>query len=186
VRWEDLFADLERHWEGLAGSERQAEVAERTRAELAAVPLLDRLRAAQGDAVRVAVTSEHRLAGRLARVGADFLLLEAPPHEYLVPTQAVVTVEGVGASALSAEAAGAVASRLGLGSALRRVAGDRAVVSVVSVTGVAVSGRVQRVGADFLELAVTSGPEPEARAQQRLLVPFTALALVRREATGSA
>jgi hypothetical protein len=48
-------------------------------------------------------------------------------------------------------------ARLGLGSVLRRIAGQRDGVVVVSADGERRSGSVGRVGADFLELAVTDG-----------------------------
>jgi hypothetical protein len=59
MRWTYLFADLESQAAGLAGAERQGEVAERTRIETGRLTLVGRLRGAVG----------HPLALRCAGVG---------------------------------------------------------------------------------------------------------------------
>lgn len=186
VRWEDLFADLEREWEGLAEADRQVEIAERTRAEFARVTFADRLRGSEGRDVRLVTRLGDPVDGELTGVGADFVLLNSARHEYVLPLAAVGSATGLGAASLSEQAAGPVRARLTLASVLRRIAADRSVVTVVATDGRAVSGTLARVGADFVELAEQSYDET-ARAQQSprvVLVPFPAIALLRREATG--
>jgi hypothetical protein len=186
VRWEDLFADLEREWEGLAESERQAEIAERTRAEFAQVRLVDRLRGSEGRNVHLVTRLGEPVDAELTGVGADFVLLASARHEWVLPLAAVGSVAGLGNASLSEQAAGPVRARLGLGSVLRRIAADRSVVTLVGGDGSARSGTLQRVGADFVELAEHAYDEAPRQASRRVvLVPFEAIVLLRRAvATG--
>jgi len=180
VRWDDLFGDLEREWEALGAADRRAEVAERTRAEFARVVLLDRLRGSLGHDVAVRTLSGHDLAGHLARVGADFLLLGASRQEWVVPAHALASVRGLGPRSLDADVVGPVAARLGLASLLRRVAADPSPVAGGSGDGRPLAGRLQRVGADFVELGET---DAEGRGGgPPVTLPFAALSFVRREA----
>jgi hypothetical protein len=180
VRWDDLFGDLEREWDALGEGERRAEVAERTRAEFAQVPLLDRLRGSVGADIAVRTHAGHDLAGRLTRVGADFLLLGASGQEWVVPVRALVWVRRLGPQSVAADAVGPVAARLGLASLLRRVAADRSLVALVPGDGRMLTGRLQRVGADFVELAET---DADGRGGgPPLTLPFAALAFLRRDA----
>jgi small nuclear ribonucleoprotein (snRNP)-like protein len=187
MRWEDLFADLEQQWDALAEGERQAEIAERTRAEFAQLTLVDRLRGSEGREVRVRTRGDQDVEGRLGRVGADFLLLVLPRCECVLPLSAVSAVTGLGDASVPESAAGAVRARLGLGSVLRRVAADRSQVSVVTAGGAMLNGSLQRVGSDFVEMAVHEpGDALEAARSRRLtLVPFAALEMLRREVAGS-
>jgi hypothetical protein len=183
VRWEDLFADLEREWEGLAGAERQAEIAERTRAEFAQVTLADRLRGSEGRHVHLVTRLGEPVDGELTGVGADFVLLTSARHECVLPLAAVGSAGGLGHASLSEEAAGPVRARLGLGSVLRRIAADRSAVTLVGSDGRPRSGTLQRVGADFVELVEHAYDEaPRVPSSHRvLLVPFEAIVLLRRE-----
>ena len=182
MRWEDLFADLERQWEGMAAEERQAEIAERTRAEYARVTLLDRLRGSEGREIRMSTTTGQEVDGALAVVGADFVLLAATRQEHVLPLAALAAVSGLGPEAASAEVTGRVRARLGLGSVLRRIAADRSEVAVHRTAGPTLRGTVQRVGSDFLELAEHRlGESMAARPARRLtVVPFAAVALLTR------
>jgi hypothetical protein len=184
MRWEDLFADLERQWEALAEGDRRVEIAERTRAELAQVGLAERLRGAEGRLVRVRTREAQEVEGEVCCVGADFLLLTTARQESVLPLTAITAATGLGDASVSAEVMGRVRAGLGLGWALRRIAADRSPVSLVVAGGAVLTGTVQRVGADFLEMAV-HGPDetPRARRSRGLtLVPFGAIAVLRRDA----
>jgi small nuclear ribonucleoprotein (snRNP)-like protein len=183
VRWEDLFADLERQWEALGQSERQAEVAERTRAEFARVRLVDRLRGSEARQVALVTRGGQALTGELSRVGPDFVLVSTGRHECVVPLDAIRSVRGLGAATVSAEAVGPVQARLGLASVLRTIAADRSVVTVVTTDDRALSGTLQRVGSDFVELLEHPVDATARAAQGRglTLMPFVVVALVRRE-----
>lgn len=181
MRWEALFDDIEAQAEAAEAAGLAAEVTDRTRSETAALRLYDRLRPLVGYPLGVAVQGG-RVAGRLVRLGPDWLLLaEAPSREVLIRAGALLSVTGAGAHSATPGDQGVVASRLGLGSALRAVARDRAAVLLGLVDGGALHGTLDRVGADFCELAEHPVGEPRRRGSVRAvhLVPFPALSTVR-------
>ena len=90
MRWEGLFAELEAEAEALEAADLAGEVAERTRAELARLRLVDRLRPALGHPMTVSVGPAAVLTGRLLALGPDWLLVEeGTGAEGLVPLAAV-------------------------------------------------------------------------------------------------
>ncbi|NHC13024.1 hypothetical protein [Motilibacter deserti] len=180
MRWEELFADLEAQLEEAERAEHQAEVADRTRRELARVRLVDRLRAAVGSSLTVVVGAAGRVRGRLVDVGPDWLLLQEDGRDALVPVSAVTTVLGLGGRAAGPPRPASVAARLTLGTALRGLVRDRATVRVTTVDGADWTGTLDRVGADFVDSS--EGPVDEgrdARARGVRSVPFAALAVIR-------
>lgn len=191
MRWEDLFRDLEAQLEAAETAELATEVAELRRVETARLRLVDRFRAAEGQRVVILVRGGSTVEGRLAGVGSDWVLVDAPggggsgvggaAGAALVPAAAVVSVQGLSARSTSPGSEGQVASRLGLAHALRGVARDRSEVSVALVDGSALAGTVDRVGADFVELAEHPVGEPRRRGDVRRVrtVPFAAIAVVR-------
>ncbi|GAB2487944.1 hypothetical protein [Jatrophihabitans fulvus] len=183
MRWEGLFADLEAQAEALEQAERAAEVEERTRAEVGRLGVHERLRAGVGMAVRLRVAGGLALAGRLDRVGPDWLLIaEDAGREAVVATAALLGVRGLARWSAAPGGEGVVASRLTLRHALRGVARDRAVVRVHLVDGSTLDGTLDRVGADFVELAAHAPGEVRRRndVRENELVPLPALAAVRR------
>lgn len=180
MRWESLFADLEGQLEQEDAAELAAEVAERTRREHAGARLADRVRAVLGGRLTVHLVDGSTVAGTAVDAVPDWLLLEpAPTARVLVPTGAVAGVEGLGRQV--AAPAGVVAARLGLGSALRALARDRAVVRVSVRGGQLLTGTFDRVGADHVDLAQHPADVPRragAVTSVRTL-PFSALVAVR-------
>jgi hypothetical protein len=159
VRWEALFNDLEMQWEAAEAAELAAEVADRTRREVARLRLVDRLRPCIGEALRfgTAGASPTReggaLAGRLLALGADWLLIEEQgAREALVPARAILWVDGLSSASARPGHEGRLAARLDLRYALRGLCRDRAVLAVTLVDGALLRGLAHRVGADFLEL----------------------------------
>jgi hypothetical protein len=184
MRWEALFADLEARAEALAVADRAAEADERARIELASVRWRQRLHAGLAAGAQLRLAGGLVLAGRIDRVGPDWLLLsEDGGREAIVALAAVCAVTGLPRYA-APDTASAVDSRLTLRSALRRVARDRAAVRIhIADTAAGVlSGTVDRVGADFVELAEHAAGELRRPGQVRavVLVPLSALAAVRR------
>lgn len=181
MRWQGLFDDLEGQFEAAQAAELAGEVAERTRREAALLRLVDRLRAAAGTEVTVVVPGAGVLRGRLLDAGSDWLLLEeGGGRELLVPLPAVLGVTGLGPRTAVPDE-GPVAKRLDLRWALRGLARSRAGVALGLVDGTLVTGTLDRVGADHLELAehgLGEARRPAAVRQVRL-VPLPALALVR-------
>src|SRR6476661_4720703 len=157
MRWDALFADLAAQWDAESRRELDAEVADRTRRERATVGLYERLASAGADPVTVSLRTGVTMRGRVADVGDGWLLLAAPVDgpvgpssaPVLIPFGAVMAVTG-----LSARVGGdAPGRRFGLGYALRGVSRDRSVVLLTDLAGAVVSGTIDAVGRDVLELS---------------------------------
>ncbi|TDO51377.1 hypothetical protein EV643_103114 [Kribbella sp. VKM Ac-2527] len=183
MRLEALFEDLESQFAALRDGDLYGEVAERIRAEVGKLTLLDRLRGAVGTVIRVELTHVEPVQGELTRVGKDCLLLEAERfEEWLIPAAAVTAVHGLGPWAEPAE--GAVAAKLGLAHLLRGIARDRSPVTLFCAGpgGHPVTGTIDRVGADFIEVAEHALDAPRRRSEVHnvRLVPTQALSALRR------
>lgn len=182
VRWQQLFADLSAQFDSAEEAAERAEEASRARAELGAVRLADRLRAAVGSGLAVRCLGAGQLDGRVTDVGTDWLLLEdARGAEVLVAAAAVLSVAGLGRLTAPATATGLVRARLDLRWAVRAIARDRSTVQVVLLDGARLAGTIDRVGADFCELAVHPEDEPRRAGAVRGVeaVALSAVALVR-------
>jgi len=182
MRWEQLFADLAAQAEAGEAREEEAEAGSRARAEHGRLQLADRLRGAVGAPVVVGCRGVGDLHGRLADVGADWLLLvDDQQREVLVATVAVRTVAGL-TGATVAGPDGVVARRLDLRRALRGLARDRAPVQVLLDDGAVVRGTVDRVGADFVEVAEHAADLPRRAGAVTGVraVALAAVAAVRR------
>ncbi|MFI5955265.1 hypothetical protein [Cryptosporangium sp. NPDC051539] len=178
-RWEFLFADAEAQFAALRRDEMTAEAADRARREFAFVELADRLRGAVGERLEVWLETEP-VTGVLERVGPDWIAL-AP--EVLVPLAGVVAVTGLSSRTFAGEV-GAVEARTDLRFLLRRLARDRTSVRLALRGGKSLSGTVDRVGRDFLELAEHAGSEPRRTKAVRAVrtVPLAALMAVHTRA----
>lgn len=181
MRWTYLFADLESQAAALAAVDRDGEVAERVRIETGRLTLVERLRGAIGHPVSMRCTGVGPCNGRLDRVGKDWLLVvEATGVETLVPLRSLLGVGGLGRH--SSTPAGSAAVELGLRSVLRGVARDRAPVRLVLGDGTPVDGTLDRVGADYLEIAEHPVGEPRRPGLVRAVrtVPLCGLGVLRR------
>lgn len=185
MRWNELFADLEAQAEAWQVAERDAEVAELTRLETSQLRLASRLAAAAGAPLRIRCLGGTVLSGRIGRSGPGWLLLdEGAGREALLPVPAVVSVAGLGRwSGSPGVSAPAMRAVPGFGSVLRAVARDRSVLRVSLTDSTVLDGTLDRVGADFVELAVHAAGEPRRRAEVRevLVLPVDALAVLRRD-----
>ena len=114
-----LFDDLEQQAAGLHLVERDAEVADLTQAEYARISLGARLHASLGLELRVRLVGGHVVAGRLARVGEDWLLLVDRRSEWIVRYAGIVSLAGLSPRANSEET-WSVVDRLSLRAVLRR------------------------------------------------------------------
>jgi hypothetical protein len=129
MRWDALFEDLESQFEALQDGDLYGEVAERIRAEVGKITLLDRLRGAVGTVIRVELTHADPVQGELVRVGKDCLLIEGERfEEWLIPVAALTAVHRLGPWA--DPAVGAVEAKLGLAHLLRGIARDRSPVTL--------------------------------------------------------
>lgn len=179
ARWDRLFRDLEAQLAAEQSRELRAEVADRTRRERALVELRARLLANIGTAV-AARTPVDSYEGVLADVGADWLLLHAAGERpVLLPASAIRSVTGLRPGAHEPSL---VAKGLAFGAALRAISRDRAVVRLVDVEGHVLTGTIDAVGADHVELAEHHVDEPRRSANVRgsHVVPFGGLSAVVR------
>ncbi|MBK5307456.1 MAG: hypothetical protein JJD92_12275 [Frankiaceae bacterium] len=182
MRWQALFDDLEAQAEAMAAAELRGEVSDRTRRELGLLRLADRLREGEGHPLAVTVWGAGAVHGRLVDAGIDWLLIEETGvREVLVPLGSVLGISGIGARAAVPGSEGEVGRRLDLRWALRGLARDRAGVTVVLRDGSAVTGTLDRVGADHVDIAEHPAGEPRraGAVRQVRLIPLTALALLR-------
>ncbi|HEX2074593.1 MAG TPA: hypothetical protein VHF92_12480 [Geodermatophilus sp.] len=182
MRWQQLFADLQAEFDEAEAAEERAEEASRVRAEMGAVRLAERLGGARGRRVSLRCRGAGEVAGVLVDVGTDWLLLvDDGGRDVLVASSAVRTAAGLGRGTAAPAEDGRVRAQLDLRRALRGLARDRSVVAVVLDDGALLTGTVDRVGADFLELAEHAPEEPRRGAAVRGVraVVLSAVAVVR-------
>lgn len=202
VRWDRFFEDLEGQLDSEWEAERAALDTEAERLRLSRVALRERLVALVRDPREHAVhlANGDAVSGRIARVGADWFAVVAGgapegamggPHAgtsggaAIVPLSAVAGVsappDAVLASVRDAEPGPALDQRMGLGFVLRDLVRRRIPVSLLLVGGRALTGTVDRAGADHLDLALHDPGSPR-RAENVTgyrIVPFAALLSVR-------
>lgn len=186
MRWQQLFADLGAQFDEAEAAADRAESASRARAEVGAVRLADRLAGAVGRPVTLRCRGAGQVAGVLAEVGVDWLLVEEEAgREALVAAAAVLAVAGLGRQTAVPES-GLVRGRLDLRRAARALARDRSAVHVVLDDGGVLSGTIDRVGADFLELAAHAPDEPRRPGAVHgvLAAPLRAVAVIRTAPPG--
>ncbi len=200
MRWERLFADLEARFTELADADADAELADRERVAVGAVRSQERLGGAVGASIRLQLSGGALVDGTLRTVSADWLLIEERiGRDCVVAWAAVVAVGGL--TTATAVAGTGRDRRLDLRRALRGLARDRAPVAIAvsgwaggvvdamarSAAGSAeIVGTIDRVGADFLEVAVHAAWEPRRPGAVRsvVLVPLHAVLLVRAAPLG--
>jgi hypothetical protein len=173
MSWEEevfaLLDDLEQQAEAMYAAERDADLADRSRAAYREVTLASRLMASVGEALRLDVTGIGAVAGVLERVGDDWCLVVGAAQDWVVHLPAVTVVTGAAERSVP-EVAWSPVAKLGLGSALRRIAdaGERCVLHLVD--GTTYDALLRRIGADFVEATVGE--------ERTVLVAFGALAAV--------
>jgi hypothetical protein len=187
MRWEQLFADLQAQFEAEESAAEHAESGSRARAEIGALTLGDRLRGALGLSLVLGCGGAGVVVGTLTDVGTDWLLVEDDgARQSLVATAAVRTVSGLGRRTAAPEAVGPVRGRLDIRRALRGLARDRTAVQIVLDDGGVLTGTLDRVGADYVDLAEHPADLPrrsEAVQGVRAIV-IGAIAVVRTVSAG--
>jgi hypothetical protein len=187
MRWEQLFADLQAQFEAEESAAEQAECGSRARSEIGAVTLGDRLRGALGLHVVLGCGGAGTLAGTVVDVGTDWLLVENEgARQSLVATAAVRSVSGLGRRTAAPEGVGTVRGRLDLRRALRGLARDRAAVQILLDDGGVLTGTLDRVGADYVDLAEHPAdlPRRSEAVQGVRTVVIGAIAVVRTVTAG--
>ena len=183
ARWAELAGDLEGQARAIEAAEHRAAAAELARAELASVSLEDRFGAGVGVEVAVVTLGAGPVVGVVLDVGRGWVLVGDGRRQTLVLLVAVLSVTGLGRHALDSGAAPRASRAAGPGRVLGRHLRDRVAVRLVLVTGEAITGTLDAVGADHVELAVHPADEPRRRGAVlvRRVVPFRALSVVVRE-----
>ena len=136
-----------------------------------------RLMASQGRPVSLDVDGVGRVSGELRRVGAGWCLVGGDGRDCLVPTAAVESATGLSDRALP-EVAWSPLARLGLGSALRRLADESLPCVLLTRSGVRHEVVVLRVGQDFVE-AEADGDPP-----RRVVLAVAAIGVVQSRDVG--
>ena len=172
-RWDELFADVAGRLAAERRAELEDEVAERVRIERARIHLADRLDAHRGAGLALETAGGGTVQGVVREVGQDWLRLGARGGDHLVGLWAITGLSGLGTRARPAGEE--LARRVTWVTVMRALSRDRVPVRVANTAGGLVEGRVERVLADHLDLAV--GPSPREMRGVRTL-PFSAIAWV--------
>jgi hypothetical protein len=184
MRWDELFGDLEAQLDAFDAAQTEAEVADRARRELALLRLVDWLRPLREARVGLMIQGAGQVRGVMRDMGPTWVLLdEVPGNEAVVPLAAVLAVSGLARVSAVPGEEGHVVRRLGLGHVLRGLARDRSPVAVTLVNGHRLTGTIDRVGADFIELADHAPGQVRRPGEVRgvLAIAHTALALIQRQ-----
>ena len=188
MRWDDLFADLEARFDEIADEQMLAELADRQRAAIGQVRMVERLIGALGSEMRVRTAAGQVVGGTMSRVGSDWVLLgQHPGREVLIATRWITSVEGVVRT--TGLPLSEVERRFDLRLALRGVSRDRSPVTLTVPGGSAgqgdggteLTGTLDRVGHDFVELAQHAPWEPRRAVDVRsvALIPLASVVMVR-------
>ena len=184
MRWQQLFADLTAQFDEAEAAAELAESASRARAELGTISLAGRLTGSTGAEVRLCCRGAGHLAGVLVDVGPDWLLLvDERGAESVVATRSVTSVAGLGRRTGSEEEDdGRPRVQFDRRLVMRATARDRSAVTLTTDDGAVVTGTIDRVGADFVELAEHPAGEPRRAAVVRGVhaIPLAAVAVVTR------
>jgi hypothetical protein len=183
MRWDELFNDLEAQFDEAERADFAAEVTDRSRREVSLLRLVDRLRPVIGQRLTLRLVGAGAIEGQLSTLGPDWLLLaEVGGREALVAAHAVLSIGGLAAQTAVPHGEGQVAVRLDLAYALRGIVRDRSGVALTLIDGSTASGTLDRVGADFVEVAEHPLGEPRRHDAVRAVraYPLTSLVVVRR------
>jgi hypothetical protein len=184
MRWDELFDDLDAQAEALSLAERAAEIEDRTRFESGQLALVNRLLPAIGSALALRCAGGVTITGRLHRVHPEWLLIaEDAGRESLVAAAAVTSVSGLDRWSTPPGSQSIVDARLSLRHALRTIARDRSAVRMHLGDGGILDGTLDRIGADFVELAEHAVGELRRRGEviAVLTIPVAAIVAVRRD-----
>lgn len=158
MRWDELFADLEGQLEhGLGAEEREAQL-EEERLRVGRATLRDRIAAIGAEPLRFRLIDGAQLEVVPRTVGRDWISgdLVGSAAQVVLPLQAVLallpTPDQVDRSLLPVSL-GTVTDRIGLAFVLRDLARRRRTLQLTTSGGV-LSGTIDRVGKDHLDLAV--------------------------------
>ncbi|MGK9219130.1 MULTISPECIES: hypothetical protein [unclassified Microbacterium] len=194
MRWDRFFEDLEDQLAAEWEAERAALDSEAERLRVSRLALRERLVAfAQSAAspLSIELRDGSSLEASVTSVGADWMAVRplrahgAAESAVLVPLPAIRSIGAAQGellrSARPTEPESRLAQRVTFGFALRDLARRRAAMAIGVVSGRALSGTIDRVGADHLDLALhdPDSPRRSAAVTAFRIVSFEAVAWVR-------
>jgi len=185
MRWDELFADLEAQLDAARAAEFDAAVEEASRLEASRLMLMDRVRGHEGRELTLMLPGRQRLDLHIVAVGSDWIAGSQSRFSFLVPQASVLRIDGMQRAAARAETS-LVRRRLGIAAPLRRLARDRARVSVYGADGLLAEGLIASAGRDFLEISHTPVGEQllrRAGVGSALTIPLHAISWFQSEAT---
>lgn len=199
MRWERFFEDLEDQLAAEWEAERAALDSEAERVRVARLELRSRLvalAAAPAPSVSLEMSDGSAIDATIDAVGADWMAVrarvtgsEAQGAIVVLPLRALRSLGAahgeVLRSARPSPPEGRLAQRITFGFALRDLARRRVPVVVGVVSGRALTGTLDRVGADHLDLAVHDAGSPRRASEVTgyRVIAFEAVAWVRVDAS---
>lgn len=181
MRWESLFADLEAQWEAEIVAGLEGEIAEAERLERSGRLFVERVRAHRSYELALHLVGGARLRVVVGVVGKDWLSGTEGATSVLIPLSALASAE---LPDRGAEGSSQVRGRLGIGSPLRALLRDRAMIAVYAANGdVLAEGLLVAVGRDHLDVGLSPPGEVPRRGHLRGVrtVPFAAVSVIRSE-----
>jgi len=192
VRWDRFFDDLEDQLASEWEAERAALDTEAERLRLSRVALHERLSALVGhEAAASAVAFEFAdgtvLRAAVTGVGADWVALQPAEGRVAAVVAPFSSIASIGMphhdllrSARPAPARTSLAERLTFGFVLRDLVRRRSGVAVHLTSGRALTGTIDRAGADHLDLALhePGAPRRADAVSGHRIVPFAAVAWI--------
>ena len=185
MRWNDLFADLEAqlqfgHWEAV-----EQDAAELTRGLWAELSVMDRLRGALGQPVRLLLTDGQTKALELKSVGPSWIGGMDAMSSLILMREAILGIDTVLSRAVvPSRPLQAGPSVLAIYRALAR---RREPVQVISRSGLTLAeGTIDRVGKDHIDVALHARDEFRRSTAMRgsRIIPTEAIQLVRASPMG--
>lgn len=177
ARFDDLLAGILAEAEAADAASLDADIAEVERAARAESRLLDRLRGQRQ--VSVEIVGDGQVAGLIAAVGRDVVVLSADDGDWAIPAWGISAVIELGTGAREATSP---SERLGFASVARAWARQRSVVRLLRIGSGPLDGTIDAVGTDHLDLAEHDPGEPRRSeaVRRRVTVPLGAIAALRR------
>jgi len=180
MRWNEFFKDLEAQAAAEDSADLGAEVADRSRFEAGQIRLLDRVRSLAGVQLTLGLSNGQTAAGSIVALGSDWLVVRQGGRDLLIPERGLSWARAEPRPDRDGSAPDPLDHRLSIGYALRLLARDRATVVVGLISGDTLTGTIDRVGADHLDLTEHAAdlPRRQSAVGAIRLVALAALASV--------